>query len=170
MTRPKRKSEFLVENLEGRATPATVFPAVGQVAADVSIIPATAPDADGNLVVPVTVKGTASIKIARRGEYTFEATHDNVLSGATGFSTGTNVRGRVVFTAKNGDKLRASYEGPGTRNQSGGFSDTLQFRVIGGTGRFRGVIGRGTIDVSDVPTSPTTFVLSGTVNARLIKK
>ena len=94
------------------------------------------------------------------GRVSFSA-HDciNFLpTGASAFQTyqGTN----AVLTSSSGDQLFATYTGTATPQAGGALLLSGTFSFKGGTGRFAGAKGTGTLNgLEDISTKPPTGVL-----------
>lgn len=90
-------------------------------------------------------------------------------SGPNSFSFASNGAGSagLVFTAANGDLLYAAYSGSLTAQPTGPHKVTGQFVITGGTGRFLGATGGGTLsgyeDISQVVSGHGEIEATGTV-------
>ena len=90
-------------------------------------------------------------------------------SGPTSFSFASNGTGTtgLVFTASNGDLLFATYSGALAAQPSGPHRISGQFVITGGTGRFLGATGGGTLsgyeDISQVVSGHGEIEAIGTI-------
>ena len=131
-------------SLELRASAATPVPFRGR--ADV-VLTGREPVPPDSLRLTASATGQAT----HLGQFT--RTETLIVSNGT-------FRGRLVFTAANGDELRAAISGHFTSESGDSAEGTYVFR--GGTGRFENASGRATFEVTpDGPNFDVTF--NGTI-------
>jgi hypothetical protein len=85
---------------------------------------------------------TAEATFTSSGPFNLGQSHVQ-LTGQPASATDWRLLGNFEITAANGDRLLGNYDTTGMRN---GFFFTGPFRFTGGTGRFFGATGQGTID------------------------
>ncbi len=189
--RPNLRRTFCPESLEGRKLLSTmVAHPVADVQTDNHSVPqkgtvtgvatiqdgAITLDSAYNQVIPVS--STATGHISHLGRVTLTETHTTTILSASHYTTSSVTGGAATITAANGDKLFLTFGGPGVANAAGGFDDTFTYLITGGTGRFQGATGSGTIVSADqsvskpfldasghtIQTAPFVFTLDGVIS------
>jgi hypothetical protein len=182
----RRRRSFQVESLENRNLLSTVallpspaaqvqstsshsVPLKGTIEGVATLDPFMIDTTTGNIVVPVHSKG-ATGNLSQLGLTEFNSTHTTVIQASTGYTTSVIQDGLGTLKAANGDLITFTYTGTGVANGTGGFTDTFNFVITGGTGRFSGASGGGTVRSSDSPpTSPVDFPFVATFDLRLTR-
>jgi hypothetical protein len=139
----------------------------GAIQGTATLVGSTIDPMTGNVIVSVTIAGTGNV--SHLGRVTVSGSHDTVILASTGYTTSLVVNGQATITAANGDQLSLTYSGSGTVTPNG-FDDGFTYQITGGTGRFAGATGGGTILSSDqTPISPVeipfVFDLDGIISS-----
>ena len=176
--RPRRRREYRLEFLEDRhllsvpGVAATVQSTAHYVpmkgtGTGVATLGTSSFDQFGNVIVPVTSTGSGNI--SHLGNVTITESHTTTVLASSGYTTSTVTGGTETTTAANGDELFLAFSGSGVLIGPGRFSDTFNYTITGGTGRFEDASGSGVIHSTDGQGTgnqvPFVFDLAGVISA-----
>lgn len=140
--------------LAARKQPDLQVPIRGTVTGETGVDPA-APDCEGGALWRFFSSGAGTISHLGRVDYhltqcSYPSPEGTVFRGGT-----------VAFTAANGDTLIIAQEGSSEIiGAFDGYTLDATWTVVGGSGRFAGATGSGTLDgVGDIPSDDTLFGL-----------
>ena len=177
-SRPRRCRESRLEFLEDRhllsvpGAAAAVQPAAHYVpmkgtGTGVATLGTSSFDHSGNVIVPETSTGSGNI--SHLGNVTITESHTETFLASSGDKTSAITDGTVTILAASGDKLFLAFSGSGVQIGPEQFSDTFNYTITGGTGRFENASGSGVIHSTDGQGTgnqvPFVFDLAGKISA-----